>query len=148
MYYLPTDVMYIINNYKIKNNYNKVLNEIKENKLDIPCGDFGLLRRSAKQNIIFYGNDLLQCVENYIEHMNNSSFSEKEYYISELQKYTIKSMNCEIYNFPNVEWLYHPVHGDYHSGGSYAFCNAIIRQYYLYPDIFKDTWIEWLNKYC
>jgi hypothetical protein len=145
---LPNDVNYIINYYKIKHDYNTVLKEIKKNALDIPCGDFGLLRRCASTDIVFYGNDMFKCVENYMEHMSQCTFAEKKSIIEELRIYSDKAKHCELYNFPNVEWLFHPVHGDYHSGGSYAFCNAVIRQYYLAPEVFKTTWHTWISKYC
>jgi hypothetical protein len=145
---LPYDVKYIINYYKIKNDYKNVLKDITKNALDIPCGDFGLLRRCARSDIVFYGNDLFKCVENYIAHMSQCTIAEKNRIIEELVIYSDKAKTCELYNFPNVEWLFHPEHGDYHSGGSYAFCNAVIRQYYLYPDIFKDTWNTWISEYC
>ena len=135
---------------KIQKHYyeSKVIKNISKNKPDIPYGDFGALRRYAKEPLVFYGNDMFKCIENYIEHMSHCDSFEKRHIIEALRSYE-ENLNGPLYqSFPFKEWLLHPVLGDIHSGASFGFCNAIIRQYYLYPEIFKKTWNKWIEKYC
>ena len=142
---LPEEIKMNIQKYYYK--YNVVKN-ISKNKPDIPYGDFGALRRYSKKQLTFYGNDIFKCIENYIEHMNQCSNFEKQHIINALRSYE-ENLNGPLYqSFPFKEWLMHPENGNIHSGGSFAICNGIIRQYYLFPENFKNTWDKWIEKYC
>jgi hypothetical protein len=139
----------------IKYNKLKCLKELKKDKFEIPFGDFGCLARQIRLSIKYdengnevtpfssYTASIYECIENYINHFNACNDFEKRHILEGLKAYerNLKQL------FPFQEWLYHPINGNIHSGASYGWTNAIIREYLLRPEEYKLQWFDSIKKY-
>jgi hypothetical protein len=156
---LFNDLPDLVHSQITKYNKLKCLKELEKDKFEIPFGDFGCLARQIRSSIKYDedGNEVIpfsgyivniyECVENYINHFNSCNDIEKRHILEGLKAYE-SNLNGPLYqSFPFQEWLYHPINGNIHSGASYSWTNANIREYLLRPEEYKLQWRDSIKKY-